>query len=208
MAVVVTPLQKDFLLGVPTTEQEGNALLEHYNQTLPQLSRWRDYMKKEARRKGMVFTYFGRPRMVYMYYNSSNRRDWGFADRTAVNSPIQGTAGDLIRIVLCKFQDLVESDPEFAENVKFAATVHDEIDVFVKPTYLKKCCDTLLDIMYFKPDNFEVPIEAEASVGRNWGSLVDCDGITDDNKLIINEYHNKDTKELQEKFRQDNPELF
>jgi len=195
-------------LGVPTTEKQGNELLERYNKTLPQLTRWKEFMMKDARRKGMVFTYFGRPRMVYMYYNSSSPKDWGFADRTAVNSPVQGTGGDLIRIVLCKLQDKYENDKEFAENSKFALTVHDEVDVFVKPQYLKTCYETITQMMYFKPSNFVVPICATPSAGLDWGSQIDCDGISDDNKIIIKDYDGKDPKELQLKFREEHPEYF
>lgn len=195
-------------LGVPTTEKQGEELLNRYNATLPQLTRWKESMMKEARRKGMVFTYFGRPRMLYMYYNSSKPSDWGFADRTAVNSPVQGTGGDLIRIDLCKLQDLLEGDPEFRKNVKFALTVHDEIDVFVKPSYLKKCFDTITSLMYFKPSNFQVPVHATPSVGLDWGSQIDCDGITEDNKIILKEFEGKSIEELQKKFREENPELF
>ena len=63
-------------LGI--SRDEAQKLLDHYNSTLSNLTRWKEEQCKEGRRKGMVFTYFGRPRMLYMYYNSSNKSDWAF----------------------------------------------------------------------------------------------------------------------------------
>lgn len=409
------------------TREEGQQLLDHYNSTLSQLTRWKLDMYKEARRKGMVFTYFGRPRVLFSYYNSSNKSDWALADRSAVNSPIQGclpsftrvltrhgyvpivnllpgedvwnglcwtpaevipkgpahlvkvvtadgnvlwcddrhklkcsidgeykwvdvhdilnkdvcinnveapqhckgnftsyikgyitsklhlnsipssvwsigakkflkgfyaackdmtvyrtscsfleelsvlinqfgfntvisttrtghklvvtssgfkdwlttkfsdfvqndstltehyhltkvtsvevlnesqemytlatlhplhqfvtegfisknTGGDLIRIDHVKLLEKFLTDKEFADNCLYACTVHDEINLFVKPQYLKKAYDILVNIMYFHPSNFKVPIKASPAVGVDWGHLIDCEGITEDNKLIL-----------------------
>ena len=69
---------------------EAKSLLEKFYTTMGQLTRWKEETIKEARRKGMVFTLFGRPRLLYRYYSSSSSSDHAFADRTAINSPIQG----------------------------------------------------------------------------------------------------------------------
>ena len=172
-------------LGV--SEEEGTRLLNKYNETLPQLTRWKESMIKEARRKGMVFTYFGRPRALFQYYQMSDKSKHAFADRTAVNSPVQGFGGDLIRIDLIQLWMKFITDKEFAENCKFANTVHDEINLFVRPHYLKKAYDVLLGIMTFHPSNFAVPITASPSVGSSWGTQLECEGISDDNKIILDE---------------------
>lgn len=70
--------------------EEGQQLLDRYYKTMKKLEAWIDYMHKLGRRTGMVFTYFGRPRLVGKYYNSSDPHKWAFADRTCVNSVCQG----------------------------------------------------------------------------------------------------------------------
>lgn len=100
----------------------------------------------------------------------------------------KNTGGDLIRLDLIKLQHLFEQDKEFAANVRSSCTIHDEIDLYVKPTYLRQAFIKLRDLMYFKIPQFSVPIIAEPSVGSSWGTLIDCDDISEDNKLIIREF--------------------
>lgn len=171
-------------LDIPV--DEAAVLLDNYYTTMAQFSRWKAEMERSARRSGFSFTYFGRPRLLYKYYNSSDRSLQAFADRTAVNSPVQGTGGDLIRIDHVKFYEKLATDPEFAENVRYASTVHDEINLFVKPTYIRKAFEWLRDMMFFHPSNFRVPIEAEPAVGTCWGTLVETNYINDNNHIIIN----------------------
>lgn len=69
---------------------EAKALLNLYEVTMKKLSAWKESMRKMARSKGMVFTYFGRPRVLFKYYSMSGNGFKAFADRSAVNSPVQG----------------------------------------------------------------------------------------------------------------------
>lgn len=171
-------------LGI--SQSEAQELLDKYNATLASLTRWKEEQKKKARRDGVLFTYFGRPRDMHSFYASSERKDWAYGDRTAMNSPVQGFGGDLIRIDHVKLMNKILTDPEFAENVKYSCTVHDEIDLYVKPSYLYKCFKTLTGIMDFAPSNFKVPIVSSPSVGLHWGVQVECEDITPNNRIIIN----------------------
>lgn len=192
-------------LGI--SQQEGEELLDRYNKTLVNATRWKEEMMKEARRKGIVFTYFGRPRCVWQYYNSSDKSKHGFADRTAINSPIQGFGGDLIRIDHIKLWQKFLDDKEFADNVKYACTVHDEINLFVKPHYLKKAMDTLNSIMNFQPSAFPIPISITPSVGFGWGDQIEA-SVNDNNQISIPEYDNIPVEELVAKFKVENPDLY
>lgn len=69
---------------------EAKSLLVHYFKTLFKLDAWIKECHKIGRRTGMMFTYFGRPRLLYKYYNSSDKGLWGFADRTTVSHLCQG----------------------------------------------------------------------------------------------------------------------
>jgi len=171
-------------LGIPVPE--ARELLDHYNKTLPALTRWKEGMKKEARKKGIVYTYFGRPREMAHFYNCSDNGMHAFGDRTAVNSPVQGFGGDLIRIDHCKLLQKFVEDPEFAANCLYANTVHDEINLYVSRSYVQKAFKTLTNIMDFHPSNFKVGIECSPSVGTCWGTLCEADTITENNHIIIN----------------------
>lgn len=167
--------------------EKAQELLDNYNAILSQLTRWKQEVIKDARHKGIVYTYFGRPRLLYKYYSSSDNSLHAFADRTAINSPVQGTGGDLIRLDHVLLYNKFLTDKEFADNCMYAITVHDEINLFFKPNYMKKAYDVLKDIMYYNPSNFKVPLVAEPAIGTSWGTLVEADGVTDDNKIILNE---------------------
>lgn len=103
--------------------EEAQQLLNKYNETLSHAYTWRQAMAKEARRKGLICSYFGRPRILSHYYSSSDKGLWAFADRCAMNSPIQGTGGDLIRMDYIKYYKKQESDPEWKAKVKHILTV-------------------------------------------------------------------------------------
>lgn len=72
-----------------SVDMAGDMIATYYNR-LPHLSRWKKYVIDTARKKGMVFTFFGRPRLLYKFYASSDYKDRAFADRSAVNSIVQG----------------------------------------------------------------------------------------------------------------------
>lgn len=96
------------------TIDEAKALLSHYAKTLNKLEAWKESKRKEARSKGFVTTYFGRPRVLYKYYSMAGGGYKAFADRSAVNSPVQGpvTADTMIltNIGYCTIEFLLEND--------------------------------------------------------------------------------------------------
>jgi DNA polymerase I-like protein with 3'-5' exonuclease and polymerase domains len=77
---------------------EAKEMLSLYYARLPNLTRWKKYVIDTARRKGVVFTYFGRPRLLYRYYSSSDPKMKAFADRSAVNSIVQGCLPSCVMI--------------------------------------------------------------------------------------------------------------
>ena len=124
-----------------------------------------------------------------MYYNSSNRGDIAFGDRTSVNTVVQGSGGDIIRIDHIKFWGTVDPksktyDKEFADNVKYAITVHDEINLFVKPDYVPQAFVKLKGMMEMKFPNWKVPLTVTPSVGVDWGHQIELKGFTDDGTPI------------------------
>lgn len=117
----------------------------------------------------------------------------------------KNTGGDIIRIVISKFYKKYTEDSEFGQflrdNVRFLNTVHDEINLMVRPAALYRVRKFVHDIMYFSPSNFVVPIKEEPGVAvpqyntntgklvcANWGTCLDFDFIDEDNRIHIKEY--------------------
>jgi DNA polymerase-1 len=120
----------------------------------------------EARRELKVRTLFGRVRPI-PDINSKNANQRGFAERTAVNTPLQGTAADLIKIAMIRI------DTEMlARKMKSRMTlqVHDELVFEVAETEL----DVMKDLVREQMENayaLTVPLLVEIGVGRNWRDM-------------------------------------
>lgn len=174
-------------LGVSIAQ--GEAYLDRYNKTMSKAYAWKQHIIKEGRHKGFVFTFFGRPRAVYQYFSSSKPGMRGYAERTCMNSPIQGAGGDIIRIDHIRYWDLVDPNSpkynkEFADNTMYINTVHDEINLYVKEDYAHQASDILYKIMYQNYKQWQVPITTSPSVGSSWGTQIEIKGWTDANKPI------------------------
>lgn len=150
-------------LGISRTE--AKEIIDNYKKQFAGIQKYMDDMINFARENGYVQTLMGRKRWL-RDINSSNFTVRGFAERNAINSPIQGTAADMIKLAMVKIYH------EFKKR-KFKSRmilqVHDEL-VFdatkdeledIKPVILE-CMRTALPL----PNG--VPVEAEVGVGTNW----------------------------------------
>jgi DNA polymerase-1 len=126
----------------------------------------RDYMKKvvsEAREKGYTETLYGRRRYI-PELKSSNFNIRQGAERIALNTPIQGTAADLIKLAMIRVdQALNERYPE----AKLLLQVHDELIVECPEGIAKEVCD-LVSCEMQQVAQLNIPLVAEAKWGSNW----------------------------------------
>jgi DNA polymerase-1 len=137
------------------------------------LAAWHKRMQESAKKVGYFKTAMGRIRHVGYWYNSRNRRDWGFADRTVANGPVQGLAGDIMRYVFCNIHYNLYRNPEFGPWFKYMHSLHDSFAFRVKrlePHFTRVVNGietqlTALDVLKFK-----VPLKVDMSVGRKWGT--------------------------------------
>ena len=106
--------------------KEAEEMFSHFYKGMASVARWIKFNTETARRKGIIFTYYGRPRLLYKYYSSSDKKDWAFADRSATNTICQGNCIETSRILTNKgiyqindFKHLVKWDStEAVPNVK------------------------------------------------------------------------------------------
>ena len=125
-----------------------------------------DKTLEEARRDGRVSTLFGRLRPI-PDINSKNANLRGFAERTAVNTPLQGTAADLIKIAMIRIDVAMR---ELGLKSRMTLQVHDELVFEVHPQELDTMKPLVKEHME-KVHSLTVPLVADIGVGTNWRDL-------------------------------------
>ena len=125
-----------------------------------------DKTLEEARRDMKVRTLFGRIRPI-PDINSKNANQRGFAERTAVNTPLQGTAADLIKIAMIRIDEVVR---ERGLKSRMTLQVHDEL-VFEVPEKEVETMQSLVREHMEKVHALAVPLQVDMGVGENWRDL-------------------------------------
>jgi len=150
-------------LGISRTE--AKEIIENYKKQFSGIQKYMDDTINFARENGFVQTIMGRKRWL-RDINSSNFTVRGFAERNAINSPIQGTAADMIKLAMVKIYH------EFRKHQfqsKMILQVHDELVFDAVKDELETIKPIILDCMrqaLLLPN--EVPVEAELGSGVNW----------------------------------------
>jgi len=117
---------------------------------------------KEAKENGYVTTLLGRKRPL-PDINSPNYSLRSFAERTAINTPVQGTAADMIKVAMININSKVKS-----KNSKMILQVHDEL-VFELPESEVKTARTIIEEEMEKSLKLSVPVKVDLMVGKSWG---------------------------------------
>lgn len=139
--------------------------IEDYFRRHPGVKAWIEGVLAEARGKGAVRTMFGRKRPI-RGINSRNRNERQFAERTAINSPIQGTAADLIKkAMLAVYREIKGSGV-----AKLILQVHDELLIEVKEEHAEPLAQRVKELMEGVAE-LKVPLVAEVAIGKNWGEI-------------------------------------
>lgn len=148
-------------LGIP--RKEAAEIIENYFNTYPGIKKYMSDTMNFARENGYVETIMGRRRYL-RDINSANQTVRGFAERNAINAPIQGSAADMIKIAMIKIhQDIKDHNLQS----KMTMQVHDELVFDV----LKSEKEALKQIITERMKNaikMEVPILVEVGEGSNW----------------------------------------
>jgi DNA polymerase-1 len=148
-------------LGIP--RQESAALIEQYFKQYPAVQSFMASTIESARRLGYVETVTGRRRYL-RDINSANATVRGAAERTAINTPIQGTAADMIKIAMAQIhQGLVGA----GFKTRMILQVHDEL-VFDLAISEEAEVRALVEDHMKRAIPLDVPIEVELGTGRHW----------------------------------------
>jgi len=145
------------------SRQEAKELIDGYFATYPRVREFMEESIASAKEKGYVETIFGRKRYL-SDINSSNSIVRGFAERNAINAPIQGSAADLMKIAMIRVYNECE---KCGIKSKMILQVHDELNFSVLPDELEKVKSIVVDSMQ-NVANLRVPLIADCGTGKNW----------------------------------------
>ena len=123
-----------------------------------------DSTRALAKEKGFVETVFGR-RLYLPNINSKQARLRQYAERTAINAPMQGTAADIIKIAMNKTSRWLKEEGCPAVLIM---QVHDELVFEVKTKAVKRVIDGLNSLMIESGNQLDVPLEVTIGSGSNW----------------------------------------
>ncbi|MBV8476057.1 MAG: DNA polymerase I [Acidobacteria bacterium] len=147
-------------------KSEAKRFIDAYFEKYAGVRKFIDKTLEEARREQKVRTLFGRVRPI-PDINSKNGNLRGFAERTAVNTPLQGTAADLIKLAMIRIDRAIR---EQKLNSRMTLQVHDEL-VFDVPQAEVDAMRTLIREEMEKVHALQVPLLVEIGIGVNWRDL-------------------------------------
>ena len=150
-------------LGISRTE--AKEIIDNYKKEFSGITSYMDDMVKYAKEHGYVQTLMGRKRWL-KDIQSANFTVRGYAERNAVNSPIQGTAADMIKLAMIKIHHAIKKEKL---QSKMILQVHDELVFDALPEEMEILKPLILDNMktaLVLPN--DVPVEAELGTGKNW----------------------------------------
>ena len=150
--------------GLDISHNQATQFIQGYYTLYPEVDRWRNHAISQAEEKGYTETIFGRKRPLPDIH-SNNRILKEFSKRAAINTPIQGTAADLIKLAM------IEVEKRLTENNfkgGLLLSIHDEllfeieeIRIAEAKTIIKESMEKVMDLV--------VPIEVSIGIGKNWG---------------------------------------
>jgi DNA polymerase-1 len=149
--------------NIGITRKQAKQFIEGYFAQYPQVHDYMDKMVKQASEQGFVKTLFHRRRYLHDI-NSRNFNLRSFAERTAMNTPIQGSAADIIKIAMVRMQKALA---EQHLQAKMLLQVHDEL-IFEAPASELPVLEKLVPQVMDSAVKLDVPLVVESHAGKTW----------------------------------------
>lgn len=160
-----------FKAGLEKSLDDCENMIRNLKAGYPGLSIWQEEVKEDASRRLYSETWLGRRR----YLPNINSDDWGkksFSERCAMNTPIQGTAADVLKMGCAR---ILAGLPE-REWLKPILQIHDELTFIIPEDRMQEAVAFIKSCMEPKPfPEFDLPLVAEASAGKTFGSMEELD---------------------------------
>lgn len=156
------------------SKQDAKLMIENYFKRFPGVEQYIASTKLTCSKQGYVQTLFGR-RCYYPYIYSTNHVQKSFAERQAVNAPLQGSSADIIKIAMIAIQHAIKHEQLNAELI---LQVHDELVFQVEEASICRCASKFTSIMeqaHAPYVDLSVPLVVSKKYGRNWSDPQDDD---------------------------------
>ena len=154
------------------TKEEAQTFFDEYFKTFSTLAMFLEQIKKETRERGFTTTLWGR-RRYFPEIKSKLPFLRASAERMAINAPIQGTSADFLKQAMVNIGEYIKKE-NLQDKAHLLIQVHDELDFEIEKSVLKKVVPEIKRILENVVDLKEiknVPLVANASVGKSWGEL-------------------------------------
>ena len=145
------------------TRADAQNYIEQYFDRYPQVKNYMDETKLSAKKMGYVETVFGR-RLYLADIDSSNYQRRQYAERSAINAPMQGTAADLIKMAMIHLHQKIREE---SFDAKIIMQVHDELVIEVNESQSDELSELTTSIMS-KISKLDVDLKVDADIGNNW----------------------------------------
>jgi DNA polymerase-1 len=156
-----------FKAGLDVSLAECEQIISNLKIGYPRLVRWQEEVKQRAKFRKYTETWLGRRRSLPDIISSDWRKK-SFAERVAMNTPIQGTAADILKLALAKIVKGLSERPWLMPILQ----IHDEVLLEIPENKLNEAVEFVKSCMEAQPfEAFTVPIIAEAAAGRRFGEL-------------------------------------
>ncbi len=161
-----------FKAGLNKTLEECEEIIKNLKAGYPQLETWQRKVKVKAKFDEYTETYLGRRRYLPNIL-SSNWSKKSFSERQALNTPIQGTAADILKLAIVR---ILNGLPERLW-LRPLLQIHDELMFELPEEKLNEAVEFVKSCMETQPfEDFDIPLVAEAAVGTRFGSLKEMEG--------------------------------
>ncbi|MCK9605532.1 MAG: DNA polymerase I [Methylomonas sp.] len=145
------------------SRNQAQAYIDLYFSRYPGVKQYMDNIREQAKQQGYVETIFGR-RLYLPDINARNAAQRQYAERTAINAPMQGTAADIIKLAMIACDAWIRGS---GADLKMIMQVHDELVFEVAEPQLADCMAKIRDLMSAAAD-LHVPLLVEVGYGENW----------------------------------------
>ena len=161
-----------FKAGLNKTLEECEEIIKNLKSGYPQLETWQRKVKVKAKFNEYTETYLGRRRYLPNIL-SSNWNKKSFSERQALNTPIQGTAADILKLAIVRILRGLPERPWLRPLLQ----IHDELIFELPEEKLDEAVEFVKECMETQPfEDFDIPLVAEAAVGTRFGSLKEMEG--------------------------------
>lgn len=159
---------------------QGNMIYDNYRRNNPTLFSWIAKVHLFARKNGFTTTYFGRRRRLDQFYREADSLDRAgrrkeaaqmraFADRSSVNTAVQGTGAEVTRIGMVKTAAKLKKEGLTRKEVFLVMQIHDELDFCIRTELIPEVAPHIISSMAFHVAKWKVQLSCSYKVGQVWG---------------------------------------